>query len=127
MHYSGSYIPRWCRCSSYREITQQRRSRLGTGHESYYTKLINQIFLNIKIERSKDQTPFRPPPVLGAIPPEIWEIFLMNRTWAAKRTLMLTSKRVKEVVGEVRPPWSTRWSMSVSLNNSMAQLLKCCS
>jgi hypothetical protein len=70
MHYSGSYIPRWCRCSSYREITQQRRSRLETRHESYYTKLINKIFLKIKIKRSKDQTPFRPPPVLGAIPPE---------------------------------------------------------
>ena len=41
---------------------------------------------------------------LGSIPPELWEIFLMNSTWAAGRTIMLrrTSKRVKEVVDKMR-------------------------
>jgi hypothetical protein len=46
------------------------------------------------------------PAALGSIPPEIWEIFLMNSTWAADRTFMLrmTSKTVREAVDKIRPP-----------------------
>ncbi len=46
------------------------------------------------------------PAALGSIPPELWEIFLMNGTWAADRTIMLrmTSKRVREAVDKIRPP-----------------------
>ena len=46
------------------------------------------------------------PAALGTIPPELWEIFLMNSTWAADRTIMLrmTSKRVREAVDKIRPP-----------------------
>jgi hypothetical protein len=46
------------------------------------------------------------PAALGSIPGELWEIFLMNSTWAADRTIMLkmTSKRVKEAVDKARPP-----------------------
>ena len=51
---------------------------------------------------------------LGSIPPELWEIFLMNSTWAAGRTIMLrrTSKRVKEVVDKMRLPAVVRLSRS---------------
>jgi hypothetical protein len=46
------------------------------------------------------------PEALGSIPPELWEIFLMNSTWAGDRTIMLrmTSKKVREAVDKIRPP-----------------------
>jgi len=54
------------------------------------------------------------PAALGSIPPELWEIFLMNSTWAADRTIMLrmTSTRVKELVDKMRPPVVVRWRKS---------------
>jgi len=46
------------------------------------------------------------PEALGSIPPELWEIFLMNSTWAGDRTIMLrmSSKKVREAVDKIRPP-----------------------
>jgi hypothetical protein len=54
------------------------------------------------------------PAPLGSLPPELWDIFLKNRTWAADRTIMLrmTSKRVKETVDKARPSAVVRWRMS---------------
>jgi hypothetical protein len=54
------------------------------------------------------------PAVLGSLPLELWEIFIMNSTWAADRTIMLrmTSKRVKELVDKMSPTVVVCWRRS---------------
>jgi Ran GTPase-activating protein (RanGAP) involved in mRNA processing and transport len=69
------------------------------------------------------------PAALGSLPPELWEIFLMNSTWAADRTILLrmTSKRVKELVDKVRPPAVVCWRRSFleeELNGTAAEKLQ---
>ena len=69
------------------------------------------------------------PAALGSLPPELWEIFLMNSTGAADRTILLrmTSKRVKELVDKVRPPAVVCWRRSFleeELNGTAAEKLQ---
>jgi hypothetical protein len=76
-------------------------------------------------ETTKEQAPEDfSPAALGSLAPELLEIFLMNSTWAADRTIMLrmTSKRVKELVDHLRPGEGASWTTS-----SMAQPLQSCS
>jgi len=69
---------------------------------------------NMTKAQPPELAPDKLPAALGSLAPELWEIFLMNSTWAADRTIMLrmTSKRVKELVHKLRPSAHVRWRRS---------------